>query len=207
MQLETGAPTPSSSPLPPSLLRATRACWFHYKLSSCWFGTVFLYLERNPVLLRWENIPGSNSSVKSGMGLNCMLDKKRKKQKKQCTKKKNTFSNVWHVLLFLCYLDSHLSSCASCPFKGGGTLRVLRWAFFLYFFFFSRWDGVSVLFSCKRESLAFTFLFSSSVSRLRQEHVEGCTVCLQRMPLGASAHQSSQLLIWVQFTFIPSCTC
>lgn len=43
--------------------------------------------------------------------------------------------------------------------------------FSLIYFFSLRW---SVLFSCKRESLAFTSF--SSVSRLRGEYSEGCTV-------------------------------
>lgn len=44
-------PSPPSSSL---LLQATRACWFHYKLSSRWFGTVsfiyFFVLERGTLL-------------------------------------------------------------------------------------------------------------------------------------------------------------
>lgn len=103
---------------------------------------------------------------------------------------------MFGVFLF-CYLDGHLSCCASCPFlKKGNLKRVLRRAF-LFFFFFGR-DGVSVFFfSCKRESLAFTFLFLSSVSLLRQRHSEGCTVFAAHAvrsvsaPVFAALHLSS----------------
>lgn len=103
---------------------------------------------------------------------------------------------MFGMLLCFCYLDSHLSSCASCPFKGGRTLRVLRWAFyffllFLYFVFFFflfgffslRWS-VCPLFLQERIT-GLHFSFSSSVSRLRRERSEGCAGCSQRTSLGS----------------------
>lgn len=89
------------------------------------------------------------------MGLNCMLDKKRKKNNVQ----KIHFQMFWHVLLFLlCYWTAILVVVRPSLLKEGGHKESYG-ELSIFFSFYFRWDGVSVLFSCKRESLAFTFLF------------------------------------------------
>lgn len=55
------------------------------------------------------------------------------------------------------------------------TVSFLLFCFFLYLLFFRR-DGVSVLFSCKRESLAFTFLFLLPFLNSDKSISEGCAV-------------------------------
>lgn len=132
-----------------------------------------------------------------------MLDKKRKKKNNV---QKIHFQNVWHVLFLflLCYLDSHLRSCASRPFfktKGGGhkeSYGELSIFFFFYFFLLSfslRWSVCPLLMQERITGLHF-FLFSSSVSRLSKKSIsERCTVVRSACCLGVSAHQSSQLFI------------
>lgn len=125
------------------------------------------------------------------MGLNCMLEKK---EKNTMYKKKLHFQ-MFGVFLF-CYLDGHLSCCASCPFlKKGNLKRVLRRAFLFFFFFFLQRWSVCLFFFLAREnhwpSLSFFFLlFLYSDKGI----VKG-VLCLQRMLLGVSAHQSLQLFI------------
>lgn len=105
-----------------------------------------------------------------------MLDKKRKKKNNV---QKIHFQNVWHVLFLflLCYLDSHLSSCASRPFfktKGGGhkeSYGELSIFFFLLFFLLSfslRWSVCPLLMQERITGLHFFFfllLFLDSVKR------------------------------------------
>lgn len=79
-----------------------------------------------------------------------MLDKKRKKKNNV---QKIHFQNVWHVLFLflLCYLDSHLSSCASRPFfkTKGGDIKSLTVSFLFFFsfifppFFFAEMERLS----------------------------------------------------------------
>lgn len=79
-------------------------------------------------------------------------------------------------MFLLRYLDGHLSSCASCPFKGGGLKESYGELSVLFLFFFSflfplRWS-VCPLFLQERIT-GLHFSFSSSVSRLRQQRSEG----------------------------------
>lgn len=131
-----------------------------------------------------------------------MLDKKRKKKNNV---QKIHFQNVWHVLFLflLCYLDSHLSSCASRPFfktKGGGHKESygelsIFFSFVFPPFFFAEMERLSS-FNARENHWPSLFLFSSSVSRLSKKSIsERCTVVRSACCLGVSAHQSSQLFI------------
>lgn len=156
MQLETGALTSMSLP---TRLQTTRACWFHYKLSSCWFGTVFFFFLFSFVFGEepcWRSERCDQVLNLSGMGLNCMLEKK---EKNTMYKKKLHFQ-MFGVFLF-CYLDGHLSCCASCPFfKKGNLKRVLRRAFLFFFFFFLQRWSVCLFFFLQERITGLHFPFS-----------------------------------------------
>lgn len=105
--------------------------------------------------------------------------------------KKYIFRNVWHVF-FVCYLDSHLSSCVSCPVTGGRTLRVLQWAFY---FFLYRWDGVSSFLA--RENhwpslfLFFHLLFFDSDTSIVRGVLCFAAHAVRRAPVFAAVYLSS----------------
>lgn len=135
------------------------------------------------------------------MGLNCMLDKKRKKK---CTK--NTFSkNVWHVLLFL--LFGQPSIVVVRPALNAGRTLSLTVSFLIYFFFpsfsllfffFCR-DGVFS--SSERESLAFTLLFFVFCFSTRTEWRRGRARPSSQAPHPGSVYIHSKLYMLVFFFF------
>lgn len=99
--------------------------------------------------------------------------------------------------VFVMVLDGHLSSCASCPLMEGG-LKSLTVSF-IYFLF--RWDGVSVLFSCKRESLAFTFLFLLFVGSDEGRALWSCQQLTSACVHLSSVYIHSKLYMLVFFFF------
>lgn len=119
-----------------------------------------------------------------------MLDKKRKKL---CTK---IHFQMFGMFFCFCYVIwmAILVVVRPALLKEGGLKESYGELSILFFNFFSlRWS-VCPLFLQERIT-GLHFSFSSSVSRLRQEHSEGCTVFAAHAVWSVSTPESSQMFI------------
>lgn len=152
------------------------------------------------------------------MGLNCMLDIRYRKK----MYKKYIFKHLACSFCFYVLWTAILSSCVSCPFyykkPGGRTLRVLQWCFLFFFllflFLFSlRWSVCTLYLQERITGLHFSFYFLYRLLFLDSDESAASGVAAARAVgaplfiLSSFLFSSLRLLIWVQFTFIPSCTC
>lgn len=135
------------------------------------------------------------------MGLNCMLDKKRKNNVQKIHFQKCLACSVVFVIWTAIY-----SSRASRPqrredIKSYGELSDLFDFFhlFRYFFFFLPRRGV--LFCSERESLAFTLLFFVFCFSARTEWRRGCARPSSQAPHPGSVYIHSKLYMLVFFFF------